>query len=287
MSSKYWTDPMNWIGGCSPCAVGCAHCWAADCASKRLANHPLYKGLTKNGKWTGEIRVMPEYIKIIGGKPKTIFWCNMADMFHGKIKFEDTDKAFAAMALMPQHTHLVLTKRVGRMAGYMQGRDWGEACNKILRKNMYLQNEIIPPLPNVHLGVTVCTQKEADEILPIALQIPGFDWISFEPLLASVDFVDGIKYPDGSDWWNGFLMDTNKGIADFLRGVVVGCESGPKKRPCKLEHIRSIVEQCKVAGVGCYVKQIPIYGGLGGKYKHKVSHDPAEWPEDLRVRETI
>ena len=40
---------------------------------------------------------------------------------------------------------------------------------------------------------------------------------------------------------------------------------------------RSLVEQCKAAGVACYVKQLDIGG--------KVVHDMAAFPEDLRVRQ--
>ncbi len=58
---------------------------------------------------------------------------------------------------------------------------------------------------------------------------------------------------------------------------VVGCESGPKRRPCKLEWVRDIVRQCKAASVPVFVKQIEING--------KVSHDMSEWPEELRVQE--
>jgi protein gp37 len=59
--------------------------------------------------------------------------------------------------------------------------------------------------------------------------------------------------------------------------VIVGCESGPNRRPCKLEWIRSIVEQCKDAGVCCFVKQVNIDG--------KVVTDPALFPEDVRLRQ--
>lgn len=38
--------------------------------------------------------------------------------------------------------------------------------------------------------------------------------------------------------------------------VIVGGESGPRSRPCHLQWIRSIVRQCRDAGVPCFVKQI-------------------------------
>ena len=89
--------------------------------------------------------------------------------------------------------------------------------------------------------------------------------------------------------------------------VIVGGESGPNARPCDIAWIRSIVRQCKDAGVPVFVKQLganslrTVYGGPaivdGGIAVHSVSHefknkftdpkggDPDEWQEDLRVRE--
>jgi len=43
------------------------------------------------------------------------------------------------------------------------------------------------------------------------------------------------------------------------------------------EWVRDLVQQCKGAGVACFVKQLNING--------KVSKNPEEWPDDLRVRE--
>jgi protein gp37 len=37
--------------------------------------------------------------------------------------------------------------------------------------------------------------------------------------------------------------------------LVCGGESGPGHRPCKIEWIESIVEQCRAAGVPCWCKQ--------------------------------
>lgn len=86
--------------------------------------------------------------------------------------------------------------------------------------------------------------------------------------------------------------------------VIVGGESGAGARPCDVAWIRSIVEQCKVAGVACFVKQLggravfendvsgftrkdgrPDMRGLSLGLHDPKGGDPAEWPEDLRVRE--
>ena len=41
-----------------------------------------------------------------------------------------------------------------------------------------------------------------------------------------------------------------------LDWVIVGGESGPSARPCDVAWIRSIIEQCREAGVACFVKQL-------------------------------
>jgi hypothetical protein len=41
--------------------------------------------------------------------------------------------------------------------------------------------------------------------------------------------------------------------------VIVGGESGPHARPCRVEWVRSVVEQCRAAGVSCFVKQMGAF----------------------------
>jgi protein gp37 len=43
-----------------------------------------------------------------------VFVNSMSDLFHEKVSDEILDKAFAVMALTPQHTYQILTKRPDR-----------------------------------------------------------------------------------------------------------------------------------------------------------------------------
>ena len=85
-----------------------------------------------------------------------------------------------------------------------------------------------------------------------------------------------------------------------LHWVIVGGESGPGARPFHLAWARSIVAQCKAAGVPVFVKQFgaraetDLVRDLNGHeargprwlvFKDKRGGDMSEWPEDLRVRE--
>lgn len=103
---------------------------------------------------------------------------------------------------------------------------------------------------------------------------------------------------------------------DGLDWVIVGGESGSQARRVHLDWVRAIMGQCRGAGVACFVKQLgyrPVHqsaGGdrsiqdyhsmgwsretPGGRVSYHAGHlhlidrkggDPAEWPEDLRVRE--
>lgn len=79
--------------------------------------------------------------------------------------------------------------------------------------------------------------------------------------------------------------------------VIVGGESGRGARPFDLAWARSVVAQCRGAGVPVFVKQLGASpyesvsaatvgkGGVGLALKESKGGDMAEWPEDLRVRE--
>jgi hypothetical protein len=84
-----------------------------------------------------------------------------------------------------------------------------------------------------------------------------------------------------------------------INWVIVGGESGTKARPLDLEWARSILRQCRDAGVPCFVKQLgsrpfnsqgpivgsPAVGITEVTTVHPKGEEPSEWPADLRVRE--
>lgn len=47
-----------------------------------------------------------------------------------------------------------------------------------------------------------------------------------------------------------------------LDWIVVGCETGPRRRPCRLEWVRTVVQQCFASHVPVFVKQIEIDGEI-------------------------
>lgn len=261
----YVDETWNPVVGCTKCSSGCLNCYAEKMAYRLSAmGIPRYDMVQDEGMWNGNIELNADALDIPlhWRKPRRILVPSMGDLFHESVPFEFIDKVFAKIARTQRHKYLILTKRPAIMKRYITGLVHRLNGTQLV---CMLNYEKWPPL-NVHLGVTISIQKEADEKIPILLQIPAAHrWLSFEPLLKSINQIP----------FDNRNCDTLGHIA-FIDWVVVGCESGPKRRPCKLEWIRSIVEQCKAAGVGCFVKQIEING--------KVSHNPSEWPEWARVR---
>jgi protein gp37 len=93
----------------------------------------------------------------------------------------------------------------------------------------------------------------------------GHSFVSFEPLLGSIYFDSPRQFE----------------MLDSLDLAIIGCESGPGRRPTKLSWVQSLCEQCWQAGVPVHVKQLEIDG--------KVCHKPeliakalGTTPEEIR-----
>lgn len=190
-------------------------------------------------------------------KPLRIFVNSMSDLFHRDVPFDFIDKVFAVMALCPQHTFQVLTKRPERMAEYTTCPQLAiaEAAYKIglwkgptkgWENSQTCGDRWIPPwpLPNVWLGTSVEDQKTADKRIPHLLRCPAaVRFLSVEPMLGSVDLFNA----DG-DGLRG-------GMRGALHWVIVGGESGPGARPIHPDWVRAVRDQCVQAGVPYFFKQ--------------------------------
>lgn len=290
----------NITGGCNKCRTGCQNCWAVN-SVHRLAHNPLqgnkWKGLVApDGKnWTGKIKLFPEmftkegspaYSPLNRKKPTRYFVNTKSDLFHKDVPFEYIGKGFEVMCKYQQHTFLVFTKRVKRLFDFY--KTYGGT--KYLEKALHETGQETP-IPNIQLIVSISTQKDADEMIPILLKIPAAVLgVSIEPMLEEINLT-GLKPSlkttlNALDGWQRNYVTRAKreqrNASQYTNGIkwiVIGCESGPKRRPCKLELIRSIVDQGKAANVLVYVKQMEING--------KVSHNPDEWPEWARTRELM
>jgi protein gp37 len=144
------------------------------------------------------------------------------------------------------------------------------------------------PLANCWCGTSVEHQAAADERIPHLLATPAaVRFLSCEPLIESVDLSQWLGNPvvAGHPAWRS---DPNRPkVADpMLHWCIVGGESGPGARPMQLEWARSLVNQCRAASVACFVKQLGSKCiDFAGTLKDKKGGDPAEWPQELRVRQ--
>lgn len=123
------TKPETWnpFVGCSLVSPGCTNCYAMHVAGwiDGMGGSDRYSGTVKevNGRkvWTGLVKRSAAKIfeaPLRWTKPRTVFANSMSDLFHESISDEDIDAAFAVMALTPQHTYQILTKRPERMHAY-------------------------------------------------------------------------------------------------------------------------------------------------------------------------
>lgn len=267
MSTKIeWADiTINPTVGCMKCSPGCANCYAERFAA-RLAKNPhtaaKYAGVVDDaGKWTGKISE-PDYtvFERLPKMPKRIFLGSMTDLFfHGVNDYErkalrasdgklcecapDTMHVRIARLLVqigrhPQHTFMMLTKRPEAM---------GEALERMLKR----------PMLNLWIGVTVCNQEEADEKIPLLLDIPAaVRFISFEPLLGPVSmwrwFPEGACQKPAHEEGRRFVK--NDEYENGIHWVICGGETGHKARPMHPDWVTSLHKQCNDAGVPFFFK---------------------------------
>jgi protein gp37 len=290
-SNIEWTeDTWNPIVGCSILTPGCVRCYAMGMAARieamnavardsgKKVGAPQYDGTTKkvNGHavWTGNLALAGDNIllqPLKRKKPTTYFVNSMGDLFHEKVPDEWIDKVFAVMALAPQHTFQVLTKRAARMRDYAAKRNgMGNAaiCGAINEIPFPLGNRrgaLEMPLPNVWLGVSTERQQEADERIPLLLQTPAaIRFISAEPLLGPIALhALNLATPTPSDALRGVQCVPDDSADGFhnepmakLDWVIVGGESGHGYRPMAAEWAYSLRDWCVATGVPVFIKQM-------------------------------
>jgi protein gp37 len=289
-SKIQWTDATwNPLAGCSIVSPGCTNCYAMRQAARieRMGGADHYVGLTEmvKGKpvWTGRVALASEKTLLAPlrwKKPRKIFVNSMSDLFHESVPDEWIDKIFAVMALAPQHTFQVLTKRSKRMRGYMcadrrsrildaaidvvrieEGARAFKDVRELNKPREFPRADTSRwPLPNVWLGVTAEDQTRADERIPDLLATPAaVRFVSCEPMLGAVAFHN---LPLGrSAHVNAMTGETLTFDGDYdaegprLDWVICGGESGPGARPMHPDWARSLRDQCRAAGTPFFFKQ--------------------------------
>lgn len=224
----------------------------------------VFEGLTKGGRWTGEVQFYPHELTkpVSWTRSRRIGVCFMGDLFHENANWKHQAAVFGAMIMAQQHKFLVLTKRplgIHRFVGKFQ--------NNSFRQELFEEMLIHPRMSSSHLcvemakrltaesrfdhwkigdktfapknvwfGVSVENQKNADKRIQILAEAEGVQrtWVSVEPMIAPI---------------------TLKSLLRYINFVVVGGESGPGYRPMELDWARRLRDECAEAQVPFFFKQ--------------------------------
>jgi len=276
-----WCDAtFNPWRGCSKVSAGCVNCYAERFGIRQP---------DKFGVWG------PNGNRVLAGDAywkQPLVWNRKAEregrrfrVFCGSLMdvFEDRSELTYWRSMLvqliyetPRLDWLLLTKRPENVLRMM------------VEANLYaVENPSLPcPQPNLWLGTSVENQQSANDRIPHLLRCPAaLRFISAEPLLEEVVFPlvrpprdgatrcrddDGVPY----DRFDDDVVLRARAAVDFL---IVGPETGPRRRECKPSWIRFVIEQCDAAGVRVFVKAFPV--------GNRVSFDVSEWPVWARYRE--
>jgi protein gp37 len=249
-SNIQWTDATwNIAVGCTKVDEDCKFCYMYRDSFVNTRYNPFVVRKTKT------VFDLPLKIK----EPSKIFTSSLTDVFH-----LDCDgfrsEMWDIIRKCPQHTFQILTKRPERI----------------------IENTPIDFLQkdsNVWLGTSIGSQLSIGRIRDLIAPITnGIKFLSLEPLHGEIElpldeFVDyGHKVKDLIDW------------------VIIGGESGNETgvyryRPCKLEWIEKIVNQCKEANIPVFVKQMGTHLAKELEMSDRHGGNIDEFPPTLQLRE--
>lgn len=212
------TGKLGWH--CTHVSEACRNCYA-ETHNKRLGT-----GLAFKPGHLKDVEIFLDEAMLLAPlrwrTPRKIFVCSMTDLFADFIPGEMIDKVFAVMALCPQHTFQVLTKRPERMRAYFEGLsdDRQEDAMDSLYLTDSQAHDLVKvcrdlPLPNVWLGTSAEDQPTADVRIPDLLATPAaVRFVSLEPMLGPIDLT-WLTWPEDDHLAEDEQRD---GVLDTLRG---------------------------------------------------------------------
>lgn len=255
-----WTDhTFNPWTGCTKVSDGCKNCYAEALMDKRFGTVQWgpqgTRKRTSAANWRKPVQWNRNAASFVecdtcgwrGDKSnhcphcfgyncsparQRVFCASLADVFEDRPELVEWRRDLVVMMEQtPNLDWLLLTKRP-------------ENVTRMIADTITIDPAVWwESMRNVWIGASVENQEQADKRIPHLLNIPPrVRFLSMEPLLGPVDFrrVPGFNRMglDLSGWW-----------------AIVGGESGPNARPMHPDWVRSILGQCKAAGIPFFFKQ--------------------------------
>lgn len=266
---EWTTHTANLWWGCTEVHAGCDNCYARVLSNRwgeKLWGNDVPRRAIKS-VWKDLDRYQREAKK--ANRIDRVFVGSMMDIFEKPMPYADgfsTDSLRRAL---------------------FEGIDFGRYDNLmflLLTKRPSNINKYIPaswkksPPENVMFGTSPVDQKTADKLIPQLLKVKGNRFLSVEPQLGKIDLTHLDADAAGDKEWcqidclTGRHTDMARPCADVpkIDWVIQGGESGHHKRPFDLSWARFMRNQCRIAGVPYFFKQIDKVQDI---------------PEDLMIRE--
>lgn len=294
-----WCDSTfnPWIG-CTKVGPGCDHCyaeadfdhrkhratWGPGQPRSRTSAANWKKPLQWNSKpfyecpscgYRGDKRELGHVCTrcgaVMGMAHRRVFCASLGDVFDNEVPRQWRQDLFDLILATPNLDWMLLTKRIGNARKMLN-----EVA--VCRGALLTANDEYRPPENLWIGATICTKDETDRDVQKLLAVPAaVRFLSMEPLLEHVGLSPFIGLTrDGNRWARRADL---RGIRPGLHWVIAGGESGYKARSMDLAWLRELRDQCSVALVPFFMKQLSQadYPATFG--------DVETFPPDLQVRE--
>lgn len=195
--------------------------------------------------------------------PPRVFCASLADWLDDEVPIEWLAELLKLIHDTPNLDWLLLTKRPENWPRMISALgQWPEAAEEHLIHWVDGWINGKPPA-NVWIGTSVENQEYADKRIPKLLKIPAkVRFLSCEPLLSSLNLIGA----DREDLRRERCNDPKRreplkvGLGSgLIHQIIVGGESGGKRREMKLEWAQSLHDQCKAAGAAFFFKQISAF----------------------------
>lgn len=270
-----WTHhTANLWWGCTEVHEGCDHCYAKTFDKRVGGNHwgarsprrPI-KSIWKNvTDWQKAAMDKGERNYVFCGSMMDIFERSQPLALKDRLTGDETgtlrNRYFEeVIPATPNLFHLLLSKRPQNIKRFVPV-DW-----------------FVRPPHNTAYGYSASTQASLEKGIEHLLGMPGFRFLSLEPLLDRIDISPYIYQHFSAD--DPRYLPRREGI-DW---VIIGGESGAGSRPCNPAWIEEIVDLCQKSGTAVFVKQM---GGVWAKQMGAIDgkgEDMSEWPKRLQVQE--